>query len=331
MELPLENVNKEVIKLYDEETDDKYGCYPEKRDIKEKIGFGMVLLDKPQRMRSRTAAILAKGMLSPLGVVKMGYSGTLDPNVTGLLPLALNNANKAISALLMGGKEYVALMHLHKDVEESVLRGAFKKFSGKITQLPPVRSHVKRQYREREIYYSDILEIDGRDVLFKVGVESGTYIRKLIHDIGEELGAGANMAELRRTKVTTLTEKNHLTSLQDLEDAMHYYTQENNEKFISYCVQNIERGLDFMPKAFISDGAVDTVCHGSPLAAPGLVKMNRFNAGDIIFMSTLKGELIALGRAVAGSDEITGGRKGVVVKTDSVIMKIGTYPKYAKK
>ncbi len=330
-ELPLHGVEHELITVSDEATDDSYGVYPEKRTLIQKIDTGFVLLDKPVNTRSRTAAVIAKDLLSPLGVKKLGYSGTLDPAVTGLLPLALNAANKAISVFLIGGKEYVALMHLHKEVEEKELRKIFGEFTGKIMQMPPVRSNVKRVYREREIYYFDILEIDGKDVLFKTGVESGTYIRKLIHDMGEILGVGANMAELRRTKVSTLTEKDHLVTLQDLEDAMYYYEKEKDDRFLNYCIRNIEGTIGFLPKVFISDSAVDSVCHGSPLAVPGISKMNNFKAGELIFMSTLKGELVGLGRAVLASKEIINSKKGIAIKTDSIIMKIGTYPEYHKR
>lgn len=330
-ELPLHGLKRDVITVYDEATDDSYGAYPEKRSLKQKIDSGFILLDKPVNTRSKTAAIIAKEILSPIGVKKMGYSGTLDPGVTGLLPMAINTANKAISVLLYGGKEYVAVMHLHKDVEEKKLREMFEKFTGKITQLPPVRSNVKRQYREREVFYSEILEIEGKDVLFRTGVESGTYIRKLVHDMGEELGVGANMSELRRTKVSTLTERDNMVTLQDLEDAMYYYEKEKDDRFLSYCVQNMEKAVGFLPKVFVSDGAVDTVCHGSPLAVPGVVKMNPFSVGETIFLSTLKGELIGLGNAVLSSEDIKRGKKGIAVKTDSVVMKTGIYPKYQKR
>ena len=331
MDLPLDNIKeREIIELSAESTDAAYGSYPKNRSLKQKIEFGFVLLDKPPRTRSKTAASIAKQLLSPLGVKKAGYSGTLDPNVTGLLPIALNAANKALSLLLIGGKEYVALMYLHKSISIETLNKAFAEFTGKIMQLPPVRSHVKRQYREREIYYSEILEVDDKQVLFKVGVESGTYIRKLIHDIGEKLGIGAHMVELRRTKVSTITEKDSLITLQDLDDAMYYYEQDGDERFISYCIQNIEDAIGFLPKVFVSDSAVDTICNGSPLAIPGIVKMNRFEPEERIFISTLKGELIALGNSIISSEGIKVGGKGIAVKTDSVIMKSGTYPKYTK-
>ncbi len=244
--------------------------------------------------------------------------------------MAINNATKALSVLLLGGKEYIALMHLHKEVDEQLLRDTFNKFIGKIMQLPPVRSHVKRQYRQREIYYSEILEIDGKNVLFKVGVESGTYIRKLIHDIGNDLGVGAHMTELRRTKVSTLTEKDNLVTLQDLEDAIYFYEKENDNRLLNKCIGNIETAIDFLPKVFVSDTAVDPICHGSPLAVPGVVKLTDFDKEEVVGIMTLKGELIALGKSVLSAEEIKAVKKGVAVKTDSVIMNLGTYPQYKR-
>ena len=232
--------------------------------------------------------------------------------------------------LLFGGKEYVALMHLHNEVGEQLLRDTFNKFTGKIMQLPPVRSHVKRQYRQREIYYSEILEIEGKDVLFKVGVESGTYIRKLIHDIGQDLGVGAHMTELRRTKVSTLSEKDSMVTLQDLDDAVYLYRNDGDKRLLEKCLGNIESAIDFLPKIFVSDGAVDPVCHGSPLAIPGVVKLTEFQKDETAAIMSLKGELIALGKTVLSSDEIKSFKKGVAVKTDSVIMNTGTYPTYKK-
>jgi len=332
MRLPIDGLRyDQIFTLKEEDTDLKYGNYPNQRSIKEKINFGFILLDKPPGIRSRTAAVITKNLLSSLNVKKIGYSGTLDPAVSGLLPLTLNRANKAISMFLMGGKEYIALMHLHKDADETTINEKLNEFKGKIMQLPPVRSHVKRVLREREVYYIDVLEIKGRDVLLRIGVESGTYIRKLIHDFGEKTGIGAHMAELRRTKVANLNEfDEYVSTLQDIEDAMYYYKNENNDRFINFIIRNIEDVLTFLPKVWVSDSAVDTICNGSPLAIPGVIKYNNFRKGDTIFISSLKNELIALGKATMDSEDLTKFKKGIVVKTDSVIMEQGTYPKYHK-
>jgi H/ACA ribonucleoprotein complex subunit 4 len=102
--------------------------------------------------------------------------------------------------MLSAGKEYIAIMHLHKQIEPSIVKEKLESYVGKIKQKPPLRSAVKRIEREREIYYIKVLEIEDKDVLFKIGAEAGTYIRKFIFDFGRELGIGAHMSQLRRTK-----------------------------------------------------------------------------------------------------------------------------------
>src|SRR5467141_275978 len=126
--------------------------------------------------------------------------------VTGVLPLALEDATKTIQAFLLTGKEYVCLMALHGDVEEKKVREVLDEFVGDILQRPPVRAAVRRDVRKRRIYYIRDVEIDGREVLFRVGCQAGTYIRKLVYDVGEVLEVGANMRELRRTRAGSFTE-----------------------------------------------------------------------------------------------------------------------------
>ena len=106
--------------------------------------------------------------------------------MTGVLPIALGRATRIVQTLLTAGKEYVAIMHLHKDVDENVLRETINKhFVGKIQQIPPLKSSVKRQLRTRTVYYFDILEIDGKDILFM------THDDKDIHE-SYDLGVWVN-------------------------------------------------------------------------------------------------------------------------------------------
>src|SRR2546428_9345905 len=132
--------------------------------------------------------------------------GRSDPMVTGVLPLALEDATKTIQAFLLTGKEYVCLMALHGDVQEKKVREVLDKFVGDILQRPPVRAAVRRDVRERRIYYIRDVETDAREVLFRVGCQAGTYIRKLVYDVGEVLGVGAHMREIRRTRAGSFTE-----------------------------------------------------------------------------------------------------------------------------
>jgi H/ACA ribonucleoprotein complex subunit 4 len=262
-----------------------------------------------------------------LNIDKAGHAGTLDPGVTGVLPIALDNACKVLKALLICGKEYVCLMHLHRDIEKSKIEQAMQSFVGKIKQIPPVRSHVKRVEREREIYYINILEIQGRDVLFKVGCQAGTYIRKLCEQIGKKLKVGAHMLELRRTKVGQFTEDYHLVTLEDLQEAHYLWKKEGNEKFLRYCVLPCEFAVEHLKKIWISDSAVDPICSGAQLAIPGIVKFeDEIERDELIAIMTLKNELVAIARANLKSEEILKQKKGIVCRLERVIMKKGTYP-----
>src|SRR3989344_7827682 len=320
--LPFEKIERKILIRKEAETNSNLGCPPEERKTEEIVNYGIVNIDKPKGPTSHQVSDYVQKILS---IDKSGHSGTLDPAVTGVLPVALGRATKIVQGLLTAGKEYVAIMHLHKEVDENILREIISRnFIGKIQQMPPLKSSVKRQLRTREVYYFDILEIDGKDVLFKVGTEAGTYIRKLIHDIGQKLKTGAHMAELRRTKVASFDEST-LFTLQELIDSYHYWKEEQNEKFIRKAIQPLEAGANHLPKAWVFDTTVESLCHGSDLKVPGIGKVNdKINKDDIVAIMTLKNELVAIGTAQMNSTEMTG-EKGVAVRTEKVFMNPGTY------
>lgn len=219
-------------------------------------------------------------------------------------------------------------MHLHKEVEENKIREVFSQFEGKIIQKPPVRSHVKRVERERTVYKLEILEIKGREVLFKADVQSGTYIRKLISDIGEKLGVGAHMQELRRTRVANITEDKNLVTLEEIEDAIYFYLEKHNGKFLNYLLMNPEDIITFLPRVWIKDSAVNSICLGAKLAFGGIAKTNKFEKDSWVMITSLKDEFVALGKALVSFDEMMQLRKGFVIKTDRVFMLPNTYPRY---
>ena len=183
--------------------DSEWGTRPEERSIAERIRLGVAIVDKPGGPTSHQVSAWVRDMF---GVPKAGHSGTLDPRVTGVLPVALADATRAVEAVLEGDKEYVGVMQLHQDVDERRVRSMMARFVGEIYQIPPIRSAVKREQRTRHVYDLEPLEVDGRNVLFRVRCESGTYIRTLCADIGDALGVGANMVDLRRTRAATFGE-----------------------------------------------------------------------------------------------------------------------------
>ena len=199
-----------------------HGKDPYKRTIEELLDTGVINLDKPPGPTSHEVVSWVKGILH---IKRAGHSGTLDPHVTGCLPTMLGDATRLVRVLLLSGKEYVCVMRLHADVPEKDVRQVLEEFTGTIYQRPPLVSAVKRVVRKRTIYYTKFLELVGRDVLFIVGCEAGTYIRKLCHDIGEALGCGAHMYELRRTRSGPFTEDDSMITLHTLKDAYEIWKE----------------------------------------------------------------------------------------------------------
>lgn len=325
-DLPFERINRVKLTRQELSTSDKFGHDPFNRPIKELLDFGVVNVDKPSGPTSHQVSSYVQKIL---GISKSGHSGTLDPKVTGVLPVAVGKGTRVVQSLLTAGKEYVCLMHVHSPFEEENLRKIMLvDFVGKIKQLPPVKSAVKRQFRYRKIYYIDILEINGQDVLFTVGCQAGTYIRKLCHDIGIAIGGGAHMAELRRTKAGPFNESSNLVTLQDLTDAYHYYKENGDETKLREFVKPVEVATNHLPKVWVSDAAVDTICHGATLKVPGIASVeSEIQTGEPVVVLTLKNELVCVGESLMTSREMIDSKRGVAVKSTQVFMPPSTYPK----
>ena len=182
---------------------DRWGKRPSDRSVGELLSGGVIILDKPSGPTSHQATAWVRDALR---CEKVGHGGTLDPYVSGVLPITLGKAVRLTDVVLSSDKEYVCLMRIHADRPEKEVRQAISRFVGRVYQLPPVRSAVKRQLRIRNIREIEVLDIDGRDVLMRVVCDAGTYVRTLCVDIGDLLGCGANMVELRRTRSGKMTE-----------------------------------------------------------------------------------------------------------------------------
>jgi H/ACA ribonucleoprotein complex subunit 4 len=250
-----------------------------------------------------------------------------DPIVTGVLPVALEDATKIVQAFLHSGKEYVCLMILHGEVPNEDLRRVLEEFTGEIHQKPPLRASVKHESRKRTIYYLDLLERDGNRVLFRVGCQAGTYIRKLCSDIGEVLGTGAHMQELRRTRSGPFTDASGLHTIHELVDA-HARFLEGDETIIRRVVRPVEEALEYIPKISVRDSAVDAICHGAALAVPGIVSVEEpFWKDSTVAIVTLKDEAVALAKSLMSSESMIQQEKGIAAKVMRVLMSRGTYPR----
>jgi H/ACA ribonucleoprotein complex subunit 4 len=248
--------------------------------------------------------------------------------VTGVLPIALEEATKIVQALLVSGKEYVCLMKLHGKAAEKRVKEVLEEFQDTIYQRPPLRSSVKRVLRTRKIYYLDFLEMEERNVLFKVGCQGGTYIRKLCFDMGEALGCGAHMQELRRTRAGPFVENDAIVTLHDVAYWFMEWQEKKDERILKKFIQPMEKALSLVPKIHIRDSAVDAVCHGATLTAPGVLSVETgINQNAMVAMFTLKSEIVALAKALASTEEILNMTHGLVAETKRVLMPRGTYPR----
>jgi H/ACA ribonucleoprotein complex subunit 4 len=248
--------------------------------------------------------------------------------VTGVLPIGLEDARKVTQALLSSGKEYVCIARLHRSVPEKEVRTVLNLLQGTIYQRPPLRSSVKRRLRTRMIYYIHFLEMKERNLLFKIGCQSGTYIRKICFDVGEILGAGAHMLELRRTRAGPFTEDEGLTTLYDLLYAHTRWRETGEEETLRRLVHPMERALELVPKIYIRDSAVAAVCHGAAIAAPGVLSIEEgITENSVVAIMTQKGEAVAFAKTVASTDQIVSMSRGFIAEVQRVVMRRDTYPK----
>lgn len=315
--------SREVFVKTQEGTNPEWGRPPSQRPAEEHIRYSLVLLDKPRGPSSHEVAAWVKKIL---GVDRAGHAGTLDPKVSGVLPIAVAEGTKVLMALSRSDKVYVAVAKFHGDVDVERLRAVLQELQGAIYQKPPLRSAVKRQLRTRRVYSLELLEVDGRYAVIKMHVEAGTYARKIIHDIGEILGVGANMRELRRVAVSCFAEDETVT-LQDVADAYYVWRKYGDDAYLRRVLLPIEEVARHLPKIWVRDSAVDALCHGAPLAAPGVAKFEiPFSRGELVALFTLKGELIGVGRALVDGEEVKKMERGLVARTDRVVMRRGTYP-----
>jgi len=314
-----------LVEIDQDITDDAYGTYYDKRTIEQLLNYGIILLDKPPGPTSHETVAWTKRILK---LPKIGHSGTLDPQVSGVLPLGLGEATKALGVLLYGPKEYHALGRIHSLPSKEKLDETMDLFRGEIFQKPPQRSAVVRQTRTRTIYEFEVLEQKERLLLTRILCESGTYIRKLYYDLGEILGPGATMIELRRTRVDQFRETDGLVTLHELANAFAIWEEEKDDSKLMKMIKPVECAFSELKSVVIRDSAVDAMCHGAQLAIPGVLQISpNLKKGDIVAIYTQKGEVVALAESTMSEEEIRDATKGYAFETKRIIMAPNTYPK----
>ncbi|MDY6769174.1 MAG: RNA-guided pseudouridylation complex pseudouridine synthase subunit Cbf5 [Candidatus Nanohaloarchaea archaeon] len=317
-----ENQSREWRVREDEETDWDHGGRPEERSIEEKLSNGLVIVDKPDGPQSNQVSVWVKKLLER---GKTGHSGTLDPHVTGVLPVGMDRGTKVMGPLSRAGKEYVGLMELGEAVDRDAVEVAADGFVGTVTQVPPETSAVKREEREREVYELEVLEVEEDAVLFRVQSEKGFYVRTFCEQFGEALDTTGEMAELRRTQVGVFTEEDAV-SLQDLADAYAFWN-DGEENELEEMVLPVEAGVRHLKKVLVKDSAVAALAHGADLGTGGIAKLQDGIAeGELVAVLTLKGELVATAEAKMDAETMLD-EEGTAATLDRVYMQKDVYPR----
>jgi len=237
----------------------------QEKPIKELLEFSIINVNKPSRMTSFGVVEQIKNIL---GVTKTGHFGTLDLKVTGVLPIALGRACKLCEYFMHHDKVYVGKMHLHSDISEEKLKQEIMKFNGRIMQKPPVKSRVKRVLRPRTVNKFEITEKNERTASFIADVEAGTYIRKLISDLGENIG-GAHMIELKRIRAGLFKEENSY-KIEEIAKAFELYKEKGDETKLREILIPAEIISEIIPVMQAKEEAVKQLLTGKPISRQDL-------------------------------------------------------------
>jgi H/ACA ribonucleoprotein complex subunit 4 len=220
-----------------------------------------VVIDKPTNL-------IAHDVTSRVGRLfglKSGHAGTLDPYVSGVMPIGLGRATKLLRFLAGDRKKYVCLAKFPKRVSEEEVREVLKGFEGKIVQIPPKESAVAKRPRIRTVFSVRLLEVFGNRVLFEAEVEAGTYMRVICKDMGAE------MEDLRRTAVGKITEEKAITMHE-----LWYSVVEGKPKIIT-----VEEMFDsVLPSVWISPEGAIRITQGQPFYPDYIERMETFEKGE---------------------------------------------------
>lgn len=279
--------------------------------IQELISRSIINVNKPSGPTSREVVQEIKDIFK---LKRCGHTGTLDPRVSGVLVVALENATKTMPVLMGLDKEYEGILYLHKNVNKKTLEKMISKhFIGEIIQTPPVKSRVARRPRKRRVYNFNILKKDGKNVWFKTKVQAGTYIRKLCSDIGEKLNTGAHMKELCRTKVGHFGLKDSYI-LSEIKEAY-----EQGESGLREILIPIEKAIPHVKRVYVKYSSISSIRNGAPVSSSDIIEVQKgIKQNETVGIFSSKKELIALGISKAYS-KMMFKRKRNVIRTDKII------------
>jgi tRNA pseudouridine55 synthase len=255
--------------------------------------FGLLIVDKPV---GPTSHFVVHTVRQGTGIRKVGHAGTLDPRASGVLVLCLGAATRLSEFLSTSDKQYLAVVrfglstrtydgggdivsHSGRAPDRSAIEAALPRFLGEIEQVPPPYSAIKvagqkayelaRRGEEvdlgpRRVTIRDLrlLRYDPPDLELEIECSAGTYIRSLAHDLGEQLGSGAHLAALRRTRAGPFGVE-QAVPLSRLQES---FAGRGWEKFLLPPTA----ALPGLPQVAVSEGMVERLRNGMAIPASGV-------------------------------------------------------------
>ena len=286
---------------------------------------GIIVVNKPQNFTSFDVVAVMRRLC---GQRKIGHTGTLDPMATGVLPLLLGNAAKAQDILPDSDKEYVAGFRLgittdtldiwgevreEKEVQcgrEEIL-DILPRYTGEISQLPPMFSAVKKdgvrlydlarqgievERTPRTVMISrlDLLSFDDKSYTgqLKIACSKGTYIRSIIDDIGRDLGCGAVMTSLVRTRACGFTLDDSVT-LDEIKELSREGEQSENTKQL---LRSCESLFEVYRRISVSEKQASRFSNGGAIDIDRTSVKNSFTDGEILRICDRQDNFLGLGK-----------------------------------
>ncbi len=280
------------------------------------FGNSVIIIDKPPGLTSHEVSTYVKKIT---GASRAGHAGTLDPEVSGVLPVALGRATKLLRYIAGKDKTYVGIMKFRVPQPREAVEALFRRFTGELVQTPPKISAVRKVPRKRTVHHLRLLELsaDGRLALFEAKVDAGTYIRTLCEDMGKECG-GARMEELRRVGVGRITEKDAVTMYM-LVDAVWMYRERKDPSLLLGMLRPPQSLIE-LPRVWIKEGAARSVATGAQVMIPAIEKIGDVRKGERVAVYS-GGLFVGVGvMQVAGAD-LQSRKKGMGVRMERVHVK----------
>jgi predicted rRNA pseudouridine synthase len=269
----------------------------------------VIIINKPPGLTSHEVSTYVKKIT---GASRAGHAGTLDPDVSGVLPVALGRATKLLRYIAGKEKTYVGIVKFRNIMPREMVLDLFRRFTGELTQTPPKISAVRKVPRKRTVYSLKLVELDGRLALFETRVDAGTYIRTLCDDMGKICG-GARMIELRRIAVGKISEKEAHT-MTELVDATWFLKNKNEPGMLDAMLKAPESLID-LPKVFLKKSSLKSILSGAQIMIPALEKLGDVKKGGRVALYC-GDAFVGVGQMAIDAQELQKRSGGLAVKLE---------------